>query len=182
MRRPVEAIGVKLDHLIVRAPSPGDARALGEIWYQGELASLQESYPGRMPTEWFALPSVDWCEEYWDFHIPTPGTGSRIFVAERLGVVLGFGHSGPPEDADDPGGQLHSLYVRPEAWGTGIGSSLLAQAVAHLAETGYDAAILWAVQGNLRSRSFYEARGWRADGRFMRARNGLPLVRYALTL
>jgi len=173
---------VKLDHLIVRAPSPTDARALGEIWYDGELESLRESYPGRSTDEWFALPSVAWCEEYWDFHIPTPGVGSRIFVGEHLGRVLGFSHSGPPDEQDDRVGQLHSLYVRPDAWGTGVGTELLASAVDHLTEAGYPSAILWAVQGNLRSRSFYENRGWRADGHFMRARTGLPLVRYSLAL
>jgi GNAT superfamily N-acetyltransferase len=58
-------------------------------------------------------------------------------------------------------GWLNGLYVRPEAWGTGVAARLHERARATL---GPGRARLWVLEENHRARRFYERRGWRADG------------------
>lgn len=58
-------------------------------------------------------------------------------------------------------GWLSGLYVRPEAWGTGVAARLHGRALDAL---GPGAARLWVLEGNHRARRFYERRGWAPDG------------------
>lgn len=58
-------------------------------------------------------------------------------------------------------GWLNGLYVRPEAWGTGVAARLHDRALAAL---GPGRARLWVLEENRRARRFYERRGWAADG------------------
>lgn len=58
-------------------------------------------------------------------------------------------------------GWLNGLYVRPEAWGTGVAARLHERALEAL---GPGTARLWVLEENHRARRFYERRGWRPDG------------------
>ena len=69
---------------------------------------------------------------------------------------LGFAAIDPP--------WLSGLYVRPEAWGTGVAARLHDRAVDALRAAGVGRARLWVLEGNARARRFYERRGWRLDG------------------
>lgn len=80
---------------------------------------------------------------------------------------------------------MTSIYVRPDAWGSGAGRSLLVAACASLRSGGFGSATLWVLDSNERARRFYEAMGWRADGRGKVDRRGefeLKEVRYAVSL
>jgi GNAT superfamily N-acetyltransferase len=72
---------------------------------------------------------------------------NQIWVAEAGGAVVGY-------IAFNDGGISH-LFVHPEHQGRGIGSTLLAHAMAD-----GRARQLWPFQKNARARSFYEHRGW----------------------
>lgn len=61
-------------------------------------------------------------------------------------------------------GCLHRLYVRPSAWGDGVGAALHDDALAVLRAAGAEAASLWVLADNSRARGFYERRGWRLNG------------------
>jgi acyl dehydratase/GNAT superfamily N-acetyltransferase len=61
-------------------------------------------------------------------------------------------------------GWLHRLYVRPSAWGAGVGAALHEDALAALREQGVASASLWCLAENDRARRFYERRGWRLNG------------------
>ena len=80
-----------------------------------------------------------------------PGVTALLDDAER-----GFVLFGP--------GWLHRLYVRPSAWGDGVGQVLHDEALAALDDAGSDAASLWVLADNSRARGFYERRGWRLNG------------------
>lgn len=59
---------------------------------------------------------------------------------------------------------LNGLYVRPEAWGTGVAARLHDRAIEALRASGVVTARLWVLAENHRARRFYERRGWEPDG------------------
>ena len=62
-------------------------------------------------------------------------------------------------------GVLQTLYVMPECWGRGVGTTLHDFALDRLRETNVQEARLWTLTENHRSRAFYEKRGWILTGR-----------------
>ena len=59
------------------------------------------------------------------------------------------------------GAELIAIHSLPESWGTGLGSAMLAEA---LAQIGNQPVFLWAFQENTRARRFYEKHGFYWDG------------------
>ncbi len=79
--------------------------------------------------------------------------------------MIGFVTFGPSRDADTVGlGEIYALYVDPGRYEAGVGRMLMAHARRRLKEQGFEAAVLWVLQGNERAASFYEREGWRPDG------------------
>lgn len=72
----------------------------------------------------------------------------EVWVADRDGDILAFCAFRP--------GWVEHLYVERDHWGAGIGSALLAKAMA-----SNDALQLWTFQRNERARGFYERHGFR---------------------
>ena len=62
-------------------------------------------------------------------------------------------------------GVLQTLYVLPERWSRGIGSTLHDHALDRLREAHVQEARLWTLAENQRARTFYEKRGWSPTGR-----------------
>jgi ribosomal protein S18 acetylase RimI-like enzyme len=79
--------------------------------------------------------------------------------------VIGFVTFGPSRDRDTVGlGEIYALYVDPGRYEGGVGRMLMAHARRRLKGEGFDAAVLWVLQGNERAASFYEREGWKPDG------------------
>ncbi|ACQ80512.1 GCN5-related protein N-acetyltransferase [Beutenbergia cavernae DSM 12333] len=86
-------------------------------------------------------------------------------VAERGGVVVGFVGTGPSRDpADGDLGELDTIAVDPGHWRSGVGSALMAAALADLRAAGYPRAVLWTVAGYERGLAFYTQAGWVLTG------------------
>jgi GNAT superfamily N-acetyltransferase len=101
---------------------------------------------------------------WWRDRIETPEPCMHTVVAER-GEVVGFAHLGLARDTPgDDVGELHAIYVHPEAWGGGVGRALMAETLERLRAEGSGEAILWVLEDNPRTRRFYELSGWHADG------------------
>lgn len=83
-----------------------------------------------------------------------PGAGA--WVAERAGEIVGV--------AVRSGAELRSLYVTPEAWGTGAATELMKAALGAIRGEGHAVSTLWVVEGNARARRFYEREGWAPTG------------------
>jgi GNAT superfamily N-acetyltransferase len=87
-------------------------------------------------------------------------------VVEEAGCVRGFATTRPGRDDDLPpgAGEVHSIYLAPEAWNRGLGSALLATASDDLRSRGFSPLVLWVIEANAGARRFYERAGWRLDG------------------
>jgi GNAT superfamily N-acetyltransferase len=84
--------------------------------------------------------------------------GARVHVVGERPVV-GFCHAGA---SDDEGwGEIFSLYVLPEKWGTGLGLELIGAGEGTIREGGFTRGLLWVLESNVRARAFYERQGWR---------------------
>ena len=91
------------------------------------------------------------------------GDRQSVFVCEEDGRLVGFCGVGAGRD-DDADGELHAIYVEPEAWGSGAGPALMQAGVEELRAAGFADAILWVLEDNPRARRFYEREGWHLDG------------------
>jgi ribosomal protein S18 acetylase RimI-like enzyme len=111
--------------------------------------------------------------------------GRHIAVGELDGAVSGWITFGPSRDADAAPfvGEIWALNVHPGVWRRGIGRELVSYALDQLAGA-FSEATLWTFRDTPRSRAFYEALGFRADGATQRrhASGRATEVRYRLAL
>jgi len=161
----------------VRRATPGDARAIAEV----HVAAWRAAYPGVIPQEVLDTLDVDERERRWEQS--TAADGYAVFVADRDGRIVGFTGVGPCQELDATG-ELFTIYVHPDSWGTGAGLALMETAVDWLAEQ-WPEAVLWVAEENPRARRFYERYGWTTDATRVdellpggsRGRGPVPLVR-----
>jgi GNAT superfamily N-acetyltransferase len=102
----------------------------------------------------------------WREVIVTPSKRTHTLVATRNREVLGFAHLGGARDEPETVGELYAIYVHPDVWGHGVGRALMAESLDRFHEEGFTEAILWVLEDNPRTRTFYELAGWHADGAF----------------
>lgn len=162
--------------MIVRAATPADAGAIGEL----RLASWRATYARLLP------PDV-WDDT--DLERFTARTAQRLadrtalaLVAEHDGEVRAFAFYGPCRDDDLPGaGEVYAIYAHPDHWSTGLGRALLPAAVEAV---GARPVVLWVLEDNPRARRFYELAGFVTDGARKQADMPggvqLPEIRYRL--
>jgi ribosomal protein S18 acetylase RimI-like enzyme len=169
----------------MRAATAADARGIAAI----HVRAWQAAYRGLVPVAPLAALSTDAREELWRRVIAQTETNTlqRLWVVEQSGAITGFAATGVTRDDDAPPatGEVYAIYIEPALIGTGLGRRLFAHAVDALASQDFEGATLWALESNARSRRFYEAAGWRADGRQKTERwEGIDLVqvRYARRL
>jgi len=102
-----------------------------------------------------------------------------LTVRDREEGVCGYLHldmTSPVDEAGDPLGHVHDVYVVPGQRGRGIGRALLAVAEAALRERGLAAAQLHVFEENTRAIALYEREGW-STRRTAEAGPGGPLQR-----
>ncbi len=150
--------------MTIRVASADDVAALAQI----HVLSWQQAYRGLLPDEY--LDSLRWTQRIARWRELIAGQdppGSATLVVAEDDEVLGFAHVGPTRDDDNRGkavGELVSIYLRPDAWGRGLGRGLLGDAIALLKQAGNLTATLWVLEGNARAIRFYESNGWTPDG------------------
>ena len=147
----------------VRDANPLDAAAIADV----HVRSWQAAYEPLLPADFLADLSVARREELWRESLSRQDARTGAWVAETGGSVVGFANTGPGRD-DDSGadtGELYAIYLDPSTWRRGAGRALMDRAVEGLREAGFRDATLWVFEENARARGFYEAAGWRPDGR-----------------
>ena len=136
------------------------APTLARIQLDATLAAFNHIFPdeaqpptiGEVTAQWEQWLGPDWDED-----------GRRAFAARVAGAVVGVVIAGP--DTIEPNvGHLARLYVTPDRWAQGIGSSLHSAATDHLRSAGFEQATLWVLEHNQRARRWYERLGWHATG------------------
>jgi GNAT superfamily N-acetyltransferase len=176
----------------VRLATPDDAEAIADIHVRG----WRSAYRGLVPDAVLDGLSLERRAAGWrqtierqDRELATdPSTAlGRTWLAETEEGVVGFAASGPGRDESAPAipgsGEVHAIYLAPEARGLGHGRVLFAHTVADLRARSFEPIVVWVFEANPVARRFYEAAGFRADGaRSTIDFDGLPIdeIRYRL--
>lgn len=143
----------------VRPARLDDAAAIAVV----NIRAWQAAYAHAFGAERLSAMDLEAQRELWRQRLAQPRRGDVVLVAEADGSVVGFASCGNSLDASGEG-ELYSIYVLPEAWGSGAGPALMAAALAALRAGGFDTAILWVLEDNPRAQRFYEREGWTRDG------------------
>jgi GNAT superfamily N-acetyltransferase len=139
----------------LRDAVPDDAMAVARVHVRAWQAGFRELLPAAY------LATLDPAERAARYTFgSSDATKPRTIVAVDGDAIVGFATIGMYEDE----ALLHALYVDPDAWRTGIGRALIAEAKHDLKLFGRPTAILWSMVGNTRADRFYLADGWVIEG------------------
>ena len=154
--------------LQIREAQPHESGSLAEIY----VKAADVAYRPFMPAEIASGYTIEQQEPRWGERLSLRSQGYRHLVAERNHRIQGFVAIGPENMSEAGGasteeprkarssGEVHSLFVAPEAGRTGVGTALLDAAKRQLRTAGYDEVVLWVFWENLPARRFYEHVGW----------------------
>lgn len=146
----------------VRRANLTDADAMGSV----EVRAWQAVHRGRLDDDW--LDGLDPAEraEAWREELRDPGTDRELHVVIDAGAVVGFAAIGRSRDrgSTPATGELHALFLTPEAWGRGLATELLDAVTERLERRGFTEVTTWVPVANERARHFYAERGWVEDG------------------
>ena len=146
---------------VIRAAHPHDWRGAARIHVHG----WQATYRGAMSDEFLdGLIPEEWSG--WRRRVYRNPRSSMCNLIESVdGSIVGYADVGPSRSGDvDVSGELYAIYLHPDRIGEGLGRPLIAAARRALVQLDHDRADLWVLASNARTRAFYEADGWMADG------------------
>jgi GNAT superfamily N-acetyltransferase len=153
--------------IVVREAVLADAGAISEVDRASHIAAYSPifgpAYEPRVRSR-EALPQ-------WQRILRGEGDPQRaarwVLVACIDDSVVAYSGLMPSRDADaerGSTGEVGAIYVHPDWWRKGLGAVLLNASLQFLANQGFSAATLWAMEEKRRARAFYEAEGWTDDG------------------
>ena len=178
--------------LTLRAPDGGDVEAIAAL-----VAACDESYRDWAPAGW-TPPGPGLELDRWRGRITDGSWWTRVAV-EPGGRVVGLvcftqAVAQRPSPADPPAeaaatlepiphrGHVSAVFTHPDRWREGIASGMLEHAETAMRAEGFREVQLWTPR-EAPARRFYEASGWRHDGREQwLADIGLPIVAYVKPL
>lgn len=152
-----------MSEVSTRAAHADDARSIANI----HVASWKHAYRGLMPDSFLDALNAEQRLAMWRRILESTSSPMHVWVAESLGMIVGFCSVGPPQGTTERIGdtlEIYTIYLQPDREREGIGSMLLRQAERAMADFGATSAILWVLSSNHRARKFYEASGWTPDG------------------
>ncbi len=172
------------DGVLVRLATEQDAGAVAVV----QVRTWQAAYRGLIPQEYLDGRDPQERRPAWvQWLRGNPAPAALLVLEHDTDGVVGFIAVAPGRDPDiDPRrvGEVQACYLLPEHWGQGGGRLMMAAALDRLREAGFHEAVLWVLDTNAGARRFYEAGGWRPDGRTKTdASRGFPAteVRYRRT-
>lgn len=153
----------------IRRATPSDGPGIAAV----QLATWRATYQRWLPE---VVAGLDLARTAANWARAAGAADQRVAVAVHGDRIIGYAHSGPPEEQDDADHELYALYVLPEAQGGGIGGRLFADAAVAVSSGVW---LVWALEQYQPARRFYERQGFELDPLRTRLWRGLTEVRYA---
>ncbi len=145
--------------LKLREATIHDAPDIGRI----HVETWQSAYEGIVPKSYLDELSIDKRTSKWTemLEINTDGT----IIAEIDFKPVGWVSFGIARDEDvENTGEIYAIYVDPTHWNRGIGRLLMRAAEEKLQFENISTIVLWVLEANINSRSFYSILGYAEDG------------------
>jgi ribosomal protein S18 acetylase RimI-like enzyme len=179
-RLPSSAFG-RENIMNIRQATIDDADTLAKL----HIDSWRTAYRGLVPDS--HLDGLDYKRRSQLFQKSLECNAEKTYLAEGDGKVFGFITLGPCRDSDvdqNTTGEIWGIYLAPEHWRKGIGTSLCRYGEDLLRERNYRSVKLWVFAGNPQAIRFYETMGFWADSAQKMLNIGEPLkaVRYSKNL
>ena len=158
-----------MSDVVIRAPSPADAEALGALGRQTFIDTFVTGFGIPYPeADLAAFLDASFSPEATAAKLVEPG--AAWWVAERDGDLLAFANAGPntlPHPEARPShAELRRLYVAKAAQGLGLGTKLLALSLDWM-EANTDGPLWIGVwSGNLKAQRLYAAHGFHVAGEY----------------
>lgn len=140
--------------VLLRPVRDSDLPAVGDLHHRSRAAA----YAGLVSPVALSFGDGGALGEWWTERLRWEGDTHRLTVAVDGDTLAGFTYVGPSPSAGVR--ELYAIHVDPARVGTGVGRSLMADALPYLGPR----AVLWVLEGNVRARRFYAAAGWAEDG------------------
>jgi GNAT superfamily N-acetyltransferase len=171
--------------LELREPSPGEERAIAEL-----VGACDDSYRAWTPPGWEPPPPGRELDRWrgrmtdgsWWTRIAVE-PGGRVVGLVCFAQALTWSDEGARTGEPIPGrAHVSAVFTHPDRWREGIAAAMLAVAEDAMRVEGYREVQLWTPR-EAPARRFYEAAGWRHDGREQwLADLALPIVAYVKAL
>lgn len=138
----------------IRTAVAGDAGAVQRVarraWHEAHGEIIGEEAVEALLEKWYSKQQLVEAIERED---------APMFVAIDDGDVVGFAQGGPSDDG--PADAIVSrIYVLPDYWGEGIGTTLLQRLFDELRQVDHDGVWLAVMAENDLARSFYDEQGF----------------------
>ena len=141
--------------LRVRAMTPQDITPVAQL----HTSSWRATYRGLLRDSYLDGPVAAERLAAWTERLSAPNSTDIALVAEDKTGPLGFLFALPEHDRS-LGTLLDNIHVRPDRYGQGIGTCLLTHLCDRLINLESQTGVyLWATEGNLRSRKYYQSLG-----------------------
>jgi len=151
-----------MDDLRIRLAKVYDAEGIAKV----HVYTWQSAYLGLIPDSFLQRLNVEQRTANWTKNLETPLPETHTFVAEINGEIVGFiGVGANMESEISKQGEVFAIYVSPDIQGRGLGAALMRAGLQNLRAQGFPSAVLWVLEGNLRTQAWYESHGWKSTGR-----------------
>jgi GNAT superfamily N-acetyltransferase len=172
--------------VVLRAPAPADVPGIAAL-----VGACDESYRDWAPAGWKPPPAGRELDRWrgriidgsWWVRIAVE-TGGRVvgLVCFTQAVAQGFAVDAGALEPVVGRAHVAAVFTHPDRWREGVAAGLLEAAEAAMRAEGYRDVQLWTPR-EAPARRFYEATGWRHDGREQWLEElALPIVAYVKPL
>ncbi len=159
----------------VRQANTDDADSIARLIFRSHTIS----FAPFASEEWVGSRRVDEYQSRWRDVLGAEAENDATFVAVLDGKIVGSVRVGPI-DSTEFDAQLIGMHVDPERTGHGVGSLLMAGAIAFIAEQDFKHVELGVIAANIGARRFYERHGWVLVRELPNGIEGVPVVIYEL--
>jgi len=155
----------------IRKAAIEDAEAIAEV----QSRSWEAAYAGIVPAETIARKNAG-RRERWRKNLSAPSRFTT-WAAVLEGRVVGFMSLALPEDEDldERYYELCAIYLHPDVFRRGMGRRMAEYAFDLAREAGKSRMAVYVLEANAAARGFYEACGFRPDGKVAEAAVGTTL-------